>query len=272
MPKIDFKGKQFISSHHYVLPFRELVVDKKKSFPKNKETKIEDNLIIEGDNLHGLKALLPNYSGRIKCIYSSSLKTTKCRDPPYNTGNEGWCYNDNVNSPLIREWLKNSANPVDREDLERHDKWLCMMYPRIKLLHELLSDDGAIFISIDDNEIANLRLLMDEIFGEYNFVSQITVQLNPRGRTLDKFLAKTHEYVLTYVKDINNSSLFEVEKNETQQSDYKYEDKKGKYRPLELRNRNPVFNRKNRPNLFFPIYVNLQHKSSYFKPFLALFP
>ncbi len=247
MPKIDFKGKQFISSHHYVLPFRELVVDKKKSFPKNKETKIEDNLIIEGDNLHGLKALLPNYSGRIKCIYI---------DPPYNTGNEGWCYNDNVNSPLIREWLKNSANPVDREDLERHDKWLCMMYPRIKLLHELLSDDGAIFISIDDNEIANLRLLMDEIFGEYNFVSQITVQLNPRGRTLDKFLAKTHEYVLTYVKDINNSSLFEVEKNETQQSDYKYEDKKGKYRPLELRNRNPVFNRKNRPNLFFPIYVN----------------
>ena len=90
---------------------------------------------------------------------------------------------------MIREWLKENANPVDREDLERHDKWLCMMYPRLKLLHELLSEDGVIFVSIDDNEVSNLRCLMDEIFGEYNFVSQISAQLNPRGRTLDPFLA-----------------------------------------------------------------------------------
>ncbi|MFY9287654.1 MAG: site-specific DNA-methyltransferase, partial [Alphaproteobacteria bacterium] len=130
MPTLDFKGKQFIYSHHHSVPFRELEVDEKKSLPiKDKKPSLDDNLIIHGDNLHALKALMPQYAGKIKCIYI---------DPPYNTGNEGWCYNDNVNSPLMKEWLQKNANPVDREDLQRHDKWLCMMWPRLKLLHELL--------------------------------------------------------------------------------------------------------------------------------------
>ena len=244
MPLIDFKGKNFVFSHHLTIPFRQLNLVKNKSLNIEKK---QTNKIIHGDNLNSLKALLPNYARKIKAIYI---------DPPYNTGNEGWCYNDNVNSPLIREWLKDNANPVDKEDLERHDKWLCMMYPRLKLLHELLSDDGAIFISIDDNEASNLKCLMDEIFGEYNFVSQLTVQLNPRGRTLDKFLAKTHEYILVYAKDINTSCLYEVDKEGEGISDYKHKDKKGKYRTLELRNRNPVFNKSNRPNLFYPFYTD----------------
>ena len=132
--------------------------------PKAKPS-LEDNLIIHGDNLHALKALLPVYAGKVDCIFI---------DPPYNTGNEGWCYNDNVRSPLMREWLKKSANPVEKEDLERHDKWLCMMWPRLKLFHELLAQDGAIFICIDDNEQHRLRAVLDEIFGEDNFVACIS--------------------------------------------------------------------------------------------------
>jgi len=243
---LEFKGKQYIYSHHHSVPFRELEVQDAKSLPaKGKKPSLDDNLIIQGDNLHALKALMPQYAGKIKCIYI---------DPPYNTGNEGWCYNDNVNSPLMKEWIKKNANPVDKEDLQRHDKWLCMMYPRLKLLHELLADDGAIFISIDDNEVHHLRAAMDEIFGGYNFISQITVQLNPRGRTLDRYLAKTHEFVLLYMKNSDSGGLYEIDKDELKITDYRYEDGGGKYRLLELRNRNPVFNRANRPNLYYPIF------------------
>jgi len=162
MPLLDFKGKQFIYTHHLSVPFRQLEIDAKKSLPlKGKKPDLDDNLIIHGDNLHALKALLPNYAGKIKCIYI---------DPPYNTGEEGWVYNDNVNSPLMQEWLRKNS-PVDKEDLERHDKWLCMMWPRIRLLHELLSIDGAICISIDDTELSNLISILDEIFGLFAFKS-----------------------------------------------------------------------------------------------------
>ena len=168
MPTLDFKGKQHIYAHHLTVPYRPLVPDAAKSVLPQEAHKganvPDDNLIIHGDNLRALKALLPRYAGKVKCIYI---------DPPYNTGNEGWVYNDNVNSPLMREWLK-GANPVDGEDLERHDKWLCMMWPRLHLLKELLADDGVIFVSIDDNEQHHLRMLMDEIFGERNFVSQLS--------------------------------------------------------------------------------------------------
>jgi adenine-specific DNA-methyltransferase len=152
MPTLDFKGKQFIYSHHHNVPFRELKLDETKSLPKDNKASLDDNLIIHGDNLHALKDLMPIYAGKIKCIYI---------DPPYNTGNEGWCYNDNVNSPLMKEWLKKNANPVDKEDLQRHDKWLCMMYPRLKLLHELLTNNKIIFVSIDDNEVHHLRAVKD---------------------------------------------------------------------------------------------------------------
>ena len=155
MPTLEFKGKQFIYAHHLTVPYRPLVPDADKSL---NPTGADDNLIIHGDNLHALKALLPRYAGKVKCIYI---------DPPYNTGNEGWVYNDRANSPLLKEWFK-SQSPVDGEDLERHDKWLCMMWPRLHLLKELLADDGAIFVSIDDNEQHHVRTLMDEIFGEAN--------------------------------------------------------------------------------------------------------
>ncbi len=168
MPSLEFKGKSFVYTHHLSVPFRELVVDVKKSEPeKGKAPSLDDNLIIHGDNLHALKALLPVYAGKVDCIFI---------DPPYNTGEEGWCYNDNVRSPLMKEWLKKEANPVDKEDLERHDKWLCMMWPRLQLLLELLSDDGVFFVSIDDNEQHRLRLLLDEVFGVERFVASIAWQ------------------------------------------------------------------------------------------------
>lgn len=147
---------------------------------------MHDNLIIEGDNLAALKALLPAYHGKVKCIYI---------DPPYNTGNERWVYNDNVNSPMMQDWL---GKVVDREDLTRHDKWCCMMMPRLKLLRELLRDDGAIFVSIDDNEVHRLRCLMDDVFGEENWVGTIVwknaTDNNPTN------IAIEHETILVYAR------------------------------------------------------------------------
>ena len=139
------------------MPFDELLPVREKGL--SEKAGLHDNLIVHGDNLAALKSLLPTYHGKVKCVYI---------DPPYNTGNEGWAYNDNVNSPLMRDWL---GRVVDRDDLTRHDKWCCMMMPRLKLLRELLREDGAIFVSIDDNEVHHLRSLMDEMFGEENFLA-----------------------------------------------------------------------------------------------------
>ena len=161
MAQIQFKGKSFVQNHHLLVKYHELIPKKDKSLTD--KVSLHDNLIIHGGNLKALKALLPLYAGKIKCIYI---------DPPYNTGNEKWAYNDNVNSPMMQEWL---GKVVDREDLTRHDKWLCMMTPRLKLLRELLRDDGAIFVSIDYNEEAHLRMLMNEVFGEDNFRNTFAV-------------------------------------------------------------------------------------------------
>ena len=191
MPTLDFKGKQHIYAHHLTVPYRPLVPDAARSL---NPADADDNLIIHGDNLHALKALLPRYAGRVKCIYI---------DPPYNTGNEGWVYNDNVNSPLMKEWLKVNS-PVDGEDLERHDKWLCMMWPRLHLLKELLADDGVIFVSIDDNEQHHLRMMMDEIFGDLSFKNSIIVRRGTKNvqsqfATIDA-LATGHDTILLYSK------------------------------------------------------------------------
>ncbi len=169
MPTLNWIGKENVINHHHDVAFRTL--DEKYTFiaddrdASNASANHSENKIIHGDNLEALKALLPEYEGRIKCIYI---------DPPYNTGaspeNGGWIYYDNVDSPRIRKWLGQVVGK-ESEDLSRHDKWLCMMYPRLKLLQKLLSDDGAIFISIDDNEQANLKLICDEIFGAGNFVA-----------------------------------------------------------------------------------------------------
>ncbi len=158
MASLNFKGKNAVWNHHLSVPYCTLEKVKENSITGEYEA---ENLFIEGDNLLALKALLPKYQGRIKCVYI---------DPPYNTGNEGWAYNDNVSSPIIKEWL---GKTVDKEDMTRHDKWLCMMTPRLKLLRELLSEDGVIFISIDDNEMHHLKSLMNEVFGEQNSIESL---------------------------------------------------------------------------------------------------
>ena len=188
MPTLEFNGKHHIYTHHLTVPYRPLETDKSRSCNPTGE---DDNLIIHGDNLHALKALLPRYTNRIKCIYI---------DPPYNTGNEGWVYNDNVNSPLIKQWFTENA-PVDNEDLERHDKWLCMMWPRLHLLKELLAEDGIIFISIDDNEVHHLRMLMDEIFGEKNFFAILTRRAMHTVRNSSKDFNHNADYTLVYAKE-----------------------------------------------------------------------
>ena len=187
MPTLDFKGKQHIYAHHLTVPYRPLEPDAARSL---NPAGADDNLIIHGDNLHALKALLPRYADRVKCIYI---------DPPYNTGNEGWVYNDKVNSPLMKEWLK-ANGPVDNEDLERHDKWLCMMWPRLHLLKELLSDDGVIFVSIDDNEQHHLRMLMDEVFGANNFVTNIMWQKKYAPSNDAKYFSDNHDFIVCYAK------------------------------------------------------------------------
>ncbi len=185
MPTLQFKGKTFVQNHHLAVKYHQLVPKNELSLTDS--ISLHDNLIIQGDNLKALKALLPTYSGRVKCIYI---------DPPYNTGNENWAYNDNVNSPMLKEWL---GKVVDKEDLTRHDKWLCMMMPRLKLLRELLTEDGVIFISIDDNELHRLKCLMDELFDEENFVGDIVWQRSKRGDA--KLIANIHEYILVYTKN-----------------------------------------------------------------------
>ncbi len=188
MPTLEFKGKPFVYSHHLSVPFRELVIDAKKSLPpKGQKPSLDDNLIIHGDNLEALKALLPRYAGKVDVIYI---------DPPYNTGNEGWAYNDNVNSPLMKEWL---GKVVDRDDLERHDKWLCMMWPRLQLLRELLGEDGVFLVSIDDNEVHRLRAVLDEIFGEDAFLAMFTWKSRkfPDSRSMTG-ISTDHEYILAY--------------------------------------------------------------------------
>ena len=239
MPTLQFKGKTFAQNHHLAVKYHQLVP--KKELSLTDKISLHDNLIIQGDNLKALKALLPTYAGKIKCIYI---------DPPYNTGNEKWVYNDNVNSPMIKEWL---GKEVDIEDMTRHDKWLCMMMPRLKLLRELLKDDGAIFISCDDNELPHLRNILDEIFGETNFFSQVIVRANSRGQTYNQ-IAKTHEYLLIYTKT-EETELFELEKNDDT-NDLNLIDDIGAFNIRELRNRNPKFGKHNRPNLFYPIYIN----------------
>lgn len=193
MAQLDFKGKTFVRNHHLLVKYHELLPDESKSLTE--KVSLHDNLIIHGDNLKALKALLPLYAGKIKCIYI---------DPPYNTGNEKWVYSDNVNSPMLQDWF---GKVVDRDDLTRHDKWLCMMMPRLKLLRELLSEDGFIFISIDDNEIHHLRMLTDEIFGESNYRNTIAVKrgiknVQAQFETVDR-LALGHEYILCYSKTNN---------------------------------------------------------------------
>lgn len=187
MPELHFKGKEFVYNHHLTVPYRPLEPKAKKSIGK---PSLNGNLIIQGDNLHALKALMPLYAGKVDCVFI---------DPPYNTGNENWHYNDNVNSPMMREWI--SSNPINKEDMLRHDKWLALMYPRIKLLHELLSDTGSFWMTLDDNEIHRARSILDEIFGEENFVATVIWHKNFSPKPSAQFFSEDHDYLLVYAKD-----------------------------------------------------------------------
>ena len=198
MPTIQFKGKNIIWNHHLSVPYHTLEEIEDLHFQPEKadlpDGKAGGNIIVEGDNLIALKALLPQYAGKVKCIYI---------DPPYNTGNEGWVYNDKVNSPLINEWL---GKEVGTDDLTRHDKWLCMMTPRLQLLKDLLSNDGIIFVSIDDNEYHNLKAILDEMYGERNFITTLIWQ-KKTGASDAKTIATITEYILVYSKDYENEGL-----------------------------------------------------------------
>ena len=188
MPTLNWIGKKAVENHHREVPFHLL-----KDAP---ELSVGDpgsgNLLVEGDNLLALKALLPYYAGQVKCIYI---------DPPYNTGNENWIYNDNLNSPEIKDWLGKTVGR-ESEDLCRHDKWLCMMYPRLALLRNMLCEDGAIFISIDENEVSYLRLLLDDLFGESCFVGQLIWKSRQHldSRSKDG-ISHDHEYILIYSRN-----------------------------------------------------------------------
>ena len=247
MPTLEWIGKSKVINHHQDVPFR--VLERKYSFDENGQTDENngsENMIIRGDNLEALKALLPRYEGRVKCIYI---------DPPYNTGNEGWVYNDNVNDPKIKKWLGEVVGK-EGEDLTRHDKWLCMMYPRLKLLQKLLVDDGVIFVSLDFHEQPFMRLIMDEIFGASNYVSEIACVNKPSGRSDDKYIATAHESIIVYRKSpLLTLGGFEPEEKITKR--YNKRDTDGRlYREEDLRKRGTHDERTDRPNLFYPFFFN----------------
>jgi adenine-specific DNA-methyltransferase len=210
---------------------------------KGEKPSLDGNLIIGGDNLLALKALLPTHAGRIKSIYI---------DPPYNTGNEGWVYNDKLNQPQFKEWIGQTVGK-EGEDATRHDKWCCMMYPRLQLLRELLREDGAIFVSIDDNEVHDLRMLMDEIFGEENRIESIIWKKSYGGGSKSKHFVNLHEYILCYAKNKETIPELELPADEEVLKYYKYQDAKhetrGPYRlqPLATNSMD------NRPNLRYPV-------------------
>ncbi|MCX6239477.1 MAG: site-specific DNA-methyltransferase [Bacteroidia bacterium] len=248
MPTLHWIGKEKVINHHMDVPFK--VLEHSYGFDNGKQTEKETNSgnkIIHGDNLEALKALLPEYEGRIKCIYI---------DPPYNTGNEGWVYNDNVNDPKFKKWL-HSVVGKEGEDLSRHDKWLCMMYPRLKLLSKLLAMDGAIFISIDHNEQANLKLICDEIFGSNRFVCQFVwkSRQNKDNRNINK-VSNDHEYVFCY-----GTSLKGLERDYSQYSNPD-SDPRGSWQSANMVG---LLDEKQRPNLHYDL-IDPSTKINYGKP------
>lgn len=190
MPELVFKGKEYVYNHHLTVPYRPLIPNPDKSIGP---ADLAGNLIIHGDNLHALKSLLPRYAGKVDLIFI---------DPPYNTGNENWSYNDNVNSPIMREWLK--SNPVNSEDMLRHDKWLCMMWPRLTLLRELLSERGSLWITLDDNEVHRARMVFDEVFGDDCFITSVAWQKRTSRENRSAF-SPSFDHVIAYSKELAGS-------------------------------------------------------------------
>ena len=243
---LNFLGKSYAKLLASIDTTTVIIPDEEhNSKPENINSK---NIYISGDNLDGLKHLLKSYSGKVKCIYI---------DPPYNTGSDGFVYNDNFSFTSeelqtklsISEEQANKILDLTQRGSASHSAWLMFMASRLQLAKDLLTNDGVIFISIDDNEQANLKLLCDSIFGEENFESNISIVVNPGGRDY-KQVAITNEYLLVYSQE-------ECELNEIpKEAEFRYNDSAGGYNLRELRNRNPKFHSGNRPNLFYPFYVN----------------
>ncbi len=239
MPTLNWIGKEAVVNHHQQVPFRLLkdVPDLACGDPGS------GNLIVQGDNLEALKALLPYYAGQVKCIYI---------DPPYNTGNEGWAYNDNVNSPVIRDWLGKTVGK-EGETLDRHDRWLCMMYPRLALLKQFLTEDGVILMSLDGNEHRYAELLMDEIFGSSNRIETFIWKKSYGGGAKSKQVVNLHEYVLCFARNKERVGTIELPPSDDVKKYYKFEDDKletrGPYRlqPLATNSMD------SRPNLRYAI-------------------
>jgi adenine-specific DNA-methyltransferase len=227
MAELTWIGKKAVEKHHREVPYRLLKCDASLSAGGPEA----GNILVEGDNLEALKALLPYYRGQVRCIYI---------DPPYNTGNEGWAYNDNVNSAEIRGWLGKVVGS-EADDLSRHDKWLCMMYPRLALLAEFLSEDGAIFVSIDDNEIRSLRSIMDEIFRSRNFIATIVWQKIYTVKNSAKHLSAMHDYVVAYARDLSRWHRNLRPRTSTTDEDYDNpdDDPNGAWISHALQSRNP---------------------------------
>ncbi len=226
MPEIVFKGKEYVYNHHLGVPYRPLIPHAEKGIGP---ADLASNLVIHGDNLHALKSLLPRYAGAVDLVFI---------DPPYNTGNEGWCYSDNVNSPIMKEWL--STNPVDGEDLLRHDKWLCMMWPRLVLLRELMSETGSLWMTLDDNEVHRARMMLDEIFGEEAFVANVVWQKNYAPKNTAQFFSEDHDHLLVVAK---NRELWRprlLERTEEMEARYSNPDNdpRGPWKPSDLSARN----------------------------------
>jgi adenine-specific DNA-methyltransferase len=210
MPTLNWIGKEKVINHHLDVPFRTL----KSEYAFGDGEAAKDNLIIHGDNLEALKALLPRYEGKVKVV---------CIDPPYNTGNESWVYNDNVNDPKIKKWLGQVVGK-EGEDLSRHDKWLCMMYPRLKLLHRLMKDDGVFFAFLDDNEQSSMKLVLDEIFGKSNFITTVIWQKVFSPKNTARHFSEDHDYVLVYAKNADYWTPNLLPRSDDQAATYKNPD------------------------------------------------
>lgn len=231
MPSLHFKGKSAVETYHHTVAHHTLQFVKKLSvLEKGQEPSLDGNLIIEGDNLLALKALLPTHAGKIKCVYI---------DPPYNTGNEGWVYNDNLTQPQFKEWIGQTVGK-EGEDFCRHDKWCCMMYPRLQLLRELMRDDGTIWISIDDNEVQHLRMILDEIFGPQNFIASVIWEKVYSPKSSASYLSENHDFIICYAK---NKSLWKPRLlPRTDEANARYanpdNDPRGPWKPSDLSARN----------------------------------
>lgn len=222
MPTLNWIGKDAVEHHHAEVPYRLVHCDSDLSAGDPDA----GNLLVQGDNLEALKALLPYYGGQVKCIYI---------DPPYNTGNEGWVYNDNVASPEIKAWLGKVVGK-EAEDLSRHDKWLCMMYPRLRLLREFLREDGVIAVSIDDDEHATLVQLMFEIFGRSNFLGNIVWQKRYVSNVTAQYLSDMHDFIVVFGKNLDRVSVNKLARTAEQEADYKNhdDDPRGPWRAQDL--------------------------------------